>query len=101
MAVNHMLVRSAVGRYCAKERTKGVLDDIILVSRGGVRMAANRALLAAKSSLLREMLQDNMRTIFLDIASSELEKILDFIYCGEIKFKKVSLLGLVFIFLIY
>ena len=68
-------------------RSSQILFDVSLVCDDGKRLDAHKVILSAGSAVFKEMLTRNLHPyplIFMtDISSDELEKILDFIYVGE------------------
>ena len=71
------------------------LVDVTLACDGNEQIQAHRIILSAGSSLLRDVFKnatDLQPFIFLSgVGKTELQSIVDFLYCGEIKFAKNDL----------
>ena len=78
-----------VASTLAQIRGKGDFCDVTLVSDDEVKMQAHRVILSAFSGLFRSILCDNPHPhalLYLSgVHSSQLEKVLDYIYHGEVQ----------------
>ena len=80
---------STVATTLAQIRGKGEFCDVTLVSDDEVKMQAHRVILSAFSELFRSILCDSPHPhalLYLSgVHSSQLEKVLDYIYNGEVQ----------------
>ena len=78
-----------VASSLAQIRGKGDFCDVTLVSDDEVKMQAHRVILSAFSGLFRSILCDSPHPhalLYLSgVHSSQLEKVLDYIYHGEVQ----------------